>query len=597
MANGQLGGVLDFIRQVVAPPVDDHQTDRVLLRRFLEVREEAAFSELVQRHGPMVLGVCQRILGDAHDAEDAFQATFLVLSRRAAAVRKQQSVGSWLYGVAYRTALKARMGAARRRARERQAATMTVADPRATAAWHELRPVLDAELNRLPEKYRAPLVLCYLQGKTNEEAARQLGWPKGTVSGRLARARDLLRTRFVRRGLTLAPALLGPALCAGAASAAVPTPLAVSTIKAAIAASGQAAVAGLASAQSAALAEGVLRAMFVTKVKFITVIVAAVAALGVSGGLVTYRTLASGNGSAGGLVAATSDSDRQVANDKDKDDPASLKAENERLRRELERVRQELERARQLIKVFQRAEQQAREQAEAARRLAELELRRLAQQEEKQAHTNLDKAREAAARTLSANNLKQMALAMHNYHDAFNNLPPAAIYSEDGKPLLSWRVAILPFIEEEQLYKQFKLDEPWDSNHNQKLVAQMPKTYAPVVGKAKEGYTFYQVFTGKGTVFPGPKGIRFTEIKDGTSNTAMIIEAGEAVPWTKPADLPYQDGKPLPKLGGLFKGGFNLALCDGSVHFVRPNFDQRVMRLLITRNDGQVVDLSDLSRK
>jgi prepilin-type processing-associated H-X9-DG protein len=192
------------------------------------------------------------------------------------------------------------------------------------------------------------------------------------------------------------------------------------------------------------------------------------------------------------------------------------------------------------------------------------------------------------------NNLKQMAIAMHNYHDVNRHFPPQANYSEDGKPLLSWRVAILPYIEEDALYKQFKLDQPWDSPHNKKLLARMPKVYAPVRGKAKENHTFYQVFTGKGTVFPGPKGTRIQDITDGTSNTVMIVEAGESVPWTKPADLPFKEGQPLPKLGGIFKGGFNMALCDGSVRFVRPNFNARTLALMITRSDGQPVDIKDL---
>src|SRR5262249_26019760 len=152
------------------------------------------------RHGPMVLGVCRRVLDHAHDAEDAFQATFLVLARKAASIVARDTVGNWLYGVAYRTAHKARVAAARRRLKERQMSRPEALDE---DVWRELRPVLDQELNRLPEKYREPVILCDLEGQTRKEAARRLGWPEGTLSGRLSRARVLLAKRLARHGLTL----------------------------------------------------------------------------------------------------------------------------------------------------------------------------------------------------------------------------------------------------------------------------------------------------------------------------------------------------------------------------------------------------------
>src|SRR5262249_24805669 len=195
----------------------------------------------------------------------------------------------------------------------------------------------------------------------------------------------------------------------------------------------------------------------------------------------------------------------------------------------------------------------------------------------------------------SVNNLKQLGLAMHNYHDTYGHSPPAAIYSKDGKPLLSWRVALLPYLDQEDLYKQFKLDEPWDSAHNKKLLTKMPDVFAPPKGRTKEKHaTFYQVFTGEGTVFEGKDGIRLTDITDGTSNTILIVEAGEAVQWTKPVDLPYNEKKSLPKLGGAFEAGFHFCLADGSVHFRKKKFDEKIMRALITRAGGEVVDLDGL---
>src|SRR5580692_2246885 len=147
----------------------------------------------------------------------------------------------------------------------------------------------------------------------------------------------------------------------------------------------------------------------------------------------------------------------------------------------------------------------------------------------------------------SKNNLKQIVLAFHNYHET-NNQFPGDILDKDGKPLLSWRVAILPFLEEEKLYKEFKLDEPWDSDNNKKLIEKMPKLYAPVRVKAKAGETFYQVFTGENALFGGKKKPSIpASIPDGTSTTGMVFEAGEPVIWSKPADLPFDAKKPLPK--------------------------------------------------
>jgi RNA polymerase sigma factor (sigma-70 family) len=212
-------------------------TDAQLLERFLrsDATAGAAFEVLLDRHGPMVLGVCRRILRDDHAADDAFQATFLVLVRRDRAIRRRDSLGPWLHGVARRMAVRARAAATKRREREFRAAI----DPATTMTMVELDaniigPELHAEIDRLPEKYRAPIVLCYLQGRSISDASRQLGWPVGTVGGRLARARARLRDRLVRRGL-VAPAAFIAALAPDPADAvAVPRALARSTLDAAL---------------------------------------------------------------------------------------------------------------------------------------------------------------------------------------------------------------------------------------------------------------------------------------------------------------------------------------------------------------------------
>lgn len=202
---------------------------------------------------------------------------------------------------------------------------------------------------------------------------------------------------------------------------------------------------------------------------------------------------------------------------------------------------------------------------------------------------------ERAKRQVSANNLKQIGLAFHTYHDAMGTFPTAAIASKDGKPLLSWRVALLPYLEENQLYQQFKLDEPWDSPNNMKLLAKMPRVYGePIKGKYE---TYYQVFTGTGAIFDGPKGIKLNQIVDGTSNTILAIEAGSAVPWTKPEDVAFDAKKELPKFGGLFEGGFHTLLADGSVRFHAGTVNADMMRRAIQRNDGMIVDLDKLTTK
>jgi hypothetical protein len=195
------------------------------------------------------------------------------------------------------------------------------------------------------------------------------------------------------------------------------------------------------------------------------------------------------------------------------------------------------------------------------------------------------------------NNLKQIGLALHAYHDTNKKFPTAAIYSKDGKPLLSWRVAILPYIEQGNLYNLFKLDEPWDSEHNLKLLDKMPTTYGPIGNnKDDKTKTYYRVFTGANTVFEGTTGRRITDIIDGTSNTILVVEAHEGVPWTKPDDLPYDAKKALPRLGNHGDKGFAVLTCDGAVHIFRQDFDEQQMRNAITRNDGNPVEFEKLTK-
>ncbi|HZU35549.1 MAG TPA: sigma-70 family RNA polymerase sigma factor [Gemmataceae bacterium] len=290
MADLHLSAVLRKIHHLAAPPQDEERADGQLLDAFLTEHEEAAFATLVRRHGPMVLGVCRRILHDLHDAEDAFQATFLVLFRRAATLDRRGSVAGWLYTVAYRAALKAKASANRRRRERMETRAQQMAEADTTALWHDLRPVLDEEMNALPEKYRLPVLLCYVEGKTNTEAARLLGWPAGTVKGRLARARELLRRRLSRRGVTVPAVALSVAL-SERAGAAVPSVLLDATMKMLVLAGGKAVLA----TPVAELADGVLRGMTTAKLKT-TLLLLTLLALGLGSGIWARQAFAPGDG-------------------------------------------------------------------------------------------------------------------------------------------------------------------------------------------------------------------------------------------------------------------------------------------------------------
>jgi RNA polymerase sigma factor (sigma-70 family) len=700
MANGQLQGVLRHLRKLVAAENGGVQPDRELLDRFVNERDEAAFAGLVHRHGDMVLAVCRRVLHNAHDAEDACQAAFLVLARKAGSIRKKDSLASWLHGVAYRAASNLKRGIIRREAREASVAVSAQSDG-ADVSWREVKGMLDDELCRLPEGYQAPLVLCYLEGKTRDEAARALGWSAGMVKARLERGRDMLRCRLMRRGLTLSAVLLPGLLVEQAGAAALPALQVVAIVKAGLLiAAGQMPSAGLVSARTVAAMEGVLHAMLTMKLKLVTAgfMMASLIGLGffLTGG--------------GGPLSAD-----QPAGDEDP--PAAASGLRE-----------------------------AGGPAGGATA----------------AKKQIDPALMASRKAQSINNLKQLALAMHNYADVHQHFPPPAIYGgkimgaglpgmpggmrpggrpgmqpggrpgrpmppggfppggggfpggtpapggfqpgglppgtkpgtapsgsapqggppggngvpgggsvpsgdsqtpaaggsaggdalppglapqkpgaipggfpggppgsglpgggggagfpgggggapggpimppampgarTGGKALLSWRVAILPYLDQNELYKQFHLNEPWDSPHNIKLLPKMPKVFAAPGIKTKAPYsTYYQVFVGKGTVFEKYRGIRLPDIFDGTSNTILIVEAGCAVPWTKPADLHYAADEPLPELGGIFDDVIHAAFADGAVHTLLRNCDQDTLRKAIVRDDGYPVDWAKLQR-
>jgi RNA polymerase sigma factor (sigma-70 family) len=286
MSSTQLGVLMQHLRKLAAAPSGGLTPDRQLLDDFLTHRDEAAFAELVRRHGPMVLNVCRGVLHNRHDAEDVLQATFLVLARKAASIRHREAVGGWLCEVAYRLALKEQEAIARRRDRGERTPEPTMPDPLLDMTLRELHQVMMEELQRLPEKYRLPLVLCYLEGRTQAEAAQQLGWPKDVVRGRLNRGRSQLRARLTRRGLALTAGLFLSSLSSGSAPAALPAMRVEGIARAALKGG------DLISGRVAALAAGATRSLFAGHGKIATIVLLTLGLLTAGAGLWTQRQLA-----------------------------------------------------------------------------------------------------------------------------------------------------------------------------------------------------------------------------------------------------------------------------------------------------------------
>jgi RNA polymerase sigma factor (sigma-70 family) len=337
MQGSRRNSVIHYIRRIASLGTTGGFSDRQLLEQFVTQRDEDAFAALVRRHGGMVMGVCRRILNDFHEAEDAFQATFLVLAQKAHAIRKPELLSNWLFGVAYRTARRAGIGEAKRRLREKPWQNEISAAPAEDLIWRDLRPILDEEIYRLPLKYCAPVVLCYFEGKTKEEAAKLLGWPVGTVSSRLARAREKLRGRLTRRGLAPTAGLLLAALTHGSTSAAVSPSFVSATASAAVSpAVSKAIAAGACSAKVISLTQGILKAMFLSKMRGAAALVLAASVVVSGAGFVVYQTHTA--------AFARADNANRLSEEE-------LKEEIERLKQELDRANQEIARLRHEVNV------------------------------------------------------------------------------------------------------------------------------------------------------------------------------------------------------------------------------------------------------
>lgn len=617
-----------------------------LLHRYARKGDDAAFRLIVERHGARVMGVCRRVLRDSHAADDAFQATFLILARRAHAIARPDRLGGWLSGVARRVALRARSVDARRTDREQAYARSNWRDgAMGDSDGFDRAALVHEELDRLPPAYRRAIEACYFQGLSTDEAAVALRWPRGTVGTRLSRGKERLRRGLERRGLGLSVAL--------ACRPGLPAPLVARTCKA-VAAFGRVELSSV-SITAGAVPPGVvslavesLRSMWMKKL----VLIGAVASLSLGAtGLLTHRVLANrvegGAAEAGSVPAALVDDQTAIqgtwvvthvgANLAVQGTAEGLIGMEWHFKGDILETSIPLGADKgtfmldptktpktMTLKSFGPDGQIAiyelgtdslkvafgggpggapagfdvgsasNPPAIVLTLVPEAKAPKLTPEQKRANAEAVGKARATAARSVSMNNLKQIGLAIHNYEAAYSKgFPAAAICDKDGKPLLSWRVAILPFIEQEALYQQFHLDEPWDSAHNKALIAKMPRLYAPVGDAQKDaesGTTFYQALVGGGAMFETTKPRSLPTITDGLSNTLMVVEAAEPEVWTKPSDVNFEAEGALPAMGGKqFEAGFNALFGDGSVKFISKSIDATMLRSLITAAGGEKV--------
>jgi RNA polymerase sigma factor (sigma-70 family) len=511
-----------FLRALRAA-APDPTPDAELLRRYAAGGDADAFELLVRRHADLVWRACRGVLrDDPHAAEDAFQAAFLALARKAGTVGRGDRLPGWLFRVARHAAL------AVRRSRKATVPLPDVVPNRRNepGGSPDLAPILIEEIDRLAAKFREPVLLCFYEGYTHAEAAERLGWAVGTVASRLARAKDRLRARLTRRGL--APAAVALALAGPPVSAVPPT-----LIRSAAGVGSAAAV----SPPVLSLAEGVLSAMRIAKLKLTaaatSLVVAAAAGLSVATWAVAQVPTSGGSApAAGGQAAAAA----KPAGDKPlkyETDPNGAKPTK------------------------------PQQGTGGVRRWA-----------------------------TAGNNMKQIVLAMHNYSDVHGYLP-TDVYSADGKPLWSWRVHLLPYLEQSRLYQQADLTRPWDDPKNKDVSAIVLKVFQCGAEPAGEPLTCFKRPTGPGTAHEPGKRIRLTDITDGTSNTLFVVEAGDPVPWAKPGtDFPFDGKNPTP-IQGPFKAGLVAGRGDGAVVSFPGSIAAAPARKLSLIADGEPVTDKD----
>ncbi|MFT3883234.1 MAG: sigma-70 family RNA polymerase sigma factor [Gemmatales bacterium] len=623
-------------------------TDGQLLTSFIEEQAEAAFTEIIHRHGAMVFGSARRLLSSATDAEDVYQAAFLLLARKARTLRKERSLAGWLYGVTRRLCSDFRKQQRRRQRREQTVSVLRQETESAPSddpliQKQEVLQLLHVEMARLSHDLREPLVLQCLEGLSHQQIADRLGVPMGTIASRLNRAKLLLKNRMMKRGVASAMVL---ALFGGIAQAKLyPPMLSLAVARAALTQS--APLSSLMSSGALALFQGELRMVWFKQLQLAAaaVLVGGVSLVSVAGlpaatvvdptsPVAAITTTATSTPTAedqlaklqgtwycvsfvpGGkeqmppqeleamktlqLVIQGESLTLKRAGNGERTSTIKLDAISSPKRLELVNEKGTIMRALYmvdsdvLVMTFPFDSKQPFPSTLAVTkdlRGAMMVLQKIPVETGRQ-NAGAPPAQAEALKTTTQGNMRQLALAFHLYADKHGKFP-RDFTDADGKPLLSWRVALLPFLEQNNLYNQFHLNEPWDSEHNKKLTAAMPKIFALDDANQRSATTPFQGFSGKGTIFEPNVDLHFKDVVDGTSNTIMFVEASSAVPWSKPEDITFNANKTLPQLGGHFGKEFQAVMLDGSWRTVPQNIKDATLKALITRAGGEIPALDE----
>ncbi|MFL5341808.1 MAG: sigma-70 family RNA polymerase sigma factor [Gemmataceae bacterium] len=599
----------------------DDWTDAQLIERFRRFRCPASFEALVRRHAGLVRGVCRCILADPNAADDAFQATFLVLFRKIDSIHCDSSLSSWLYTVARHAALRVMNRQSRFESLPPE--TASGRDALSQITGRELCRILDEELQRLPANYRLPVVLCCVEGLTRDEAAQRLGWTVQALKGRLERGRQRLRLRLDRRGLGLPAALAAVSLAAGAGRSAA----AIRAVSNQLA--GRPAAEPI--EQTCKEVVRIMRASRSFSVLKVAALVVATTGFIVAAGSAIPSLLAQpprapaeapkakppaaenpirgewqsvATGMSFSLMPADSCTITDTAfvlNPGGRQTKFSYKIDAKKVPPTIDLSPLEgpdkgktypgiFSRDGEFLEICYDDRPEAKRPA-AFSTMSDLGGSRLLVLADGKMFAP------ASLACRSRYNMKIVGEAILGYAKDNGHLPPAYSADNAGTPLLSWRLTVCPYMQQSNLFKAFHKDEAWNSAHNDSLSVARIKVYMNLPGGHPNlSLTRYRVFEGPGTLFPGMNSTKLPAAEL-LPTTILVAEAKGCVVWTKPEELPYAADKPLPELGGVLDDGFHVVLADCSVKFVKNGFNEKVFRQMVLRDKAKPVRWEDLSRK